>query len=74
LQAISLIADRLLEIHISDNDGYRDIHSIITDRTWWLPWIDRLPSGVPFVLESRLNRLSASDLSEYQRVYALLER
>jgi sugar phosphate isomerase/epimerase len=75
LQAISLIADRLLEIHISDNDGYQDIHSIITDRTWWLAWIDRLPSGVPFVLESRLNRLSAGDLqSEYQRIYALLER
>jgi sugar phosphate isomerase/epimerase len=74
LQAISLIADRLLEIHISDNDGYRDIHSMITDRTWWLPWIDRLPSGVPFVLESRLNRLSAGDLqSEYQRIYALME-
>jgi sugar phosphate isomerase/epimerase len=73
LQVIDQLADSLLEIHISDNDGDRDIHTAITDQTWWLPWRDRLPRLVPYVLETRLNHQSAQAVQrEYQRVQSYL--
>lgn len=53
-----------LEVHISDNDGRRDLHTAIGDRTWWLPFCDRLPQDVPFVLETRLNRRSAVEIRQ----------
>jgi sugar phosphate isomerase/epimerase len=55
LEVIRQLSDSLLEIHISDNDGDRDIHTAISDQTWWLPWRNLLPRSVPFVLETRLN-------------------
>jgi hypothetical protein len=62
-----------LEIHISDNDGFADQHRAISDRTWWLPWQHLWPAHVPYVLETRLNRMSAEALSqEYQRVQSYL--
>jgi sugar phosphate isomerase/epimerase len=73
LQVIDWLADRLLEIHVSDNDGERDVHTAITDQTWWLPWRDQLPKSVPYVLETRLNHRSAQALQiEYQRVQSYL--
>ena len=53
---------RILEVHISDNDGQRDLHSRITPNTWWMAWRDRIPKQVPWVLESRMNRWSADSL------------
>jgi sugar phosphate isomerase/epimerase len=73
LEVIDAIADHLLEIHISDNDGRRDLHSRITPQTWWLPWRDRLPSHVPYVLETRLNRQPVAHIrAEYERVRSIL--
>ncbi len=73
LRVIDRLADHLLEIHISDNDGERDVHAAITDRTWWLPWRDQLPQSAPYVLETRLNHRSAQALQlEYQRVQSYL--
>jgi sugar phosphate isomerase/epimerase len=73
LQVIDRLTDRLLEIHISDNDGERDIHTAITDQTWWLPWLDQLPKSVPYILEARLNHRSAQAIQiEYQRVQSYL--
>jgi sugar phosphate isomerase/epimerase len=73
LQVIELLRDRLLEIHVSDNDGLRDIHTTITDQTWWLPLRKQLPRSMPYVLESRLNRCSVLSLqAEYQRVQTYL--
>ena len=60
LQWLKLPSERLLEIHISDNDGRQDIHSRITPHTWWVSQITQFPPGVPIVLESRLNRLPVS--------------
>jgi sugar phosphate isomerase/epimerase len=72
-QWLRLPVDKLLEIHISDNDGRQDIHSQITDTTWWLSQISQFPSGVPLVLESRLNRLPMSVVQqEYERIAALI--
>jgi sugar phosphate isomerase/epimerase len=59
LQLLELAGNRLLEIHISDNDGYRDSHTAISDRTWWVPYAAKFPSNIPLVLESRMNRQSA---------------
>lgn len=53
---------RILEVHISDNDGQRDLHSRITPNTWWMPWRERIPKQVPWVLESRMNRWNADSL------------
>ncbi|MCP6759952.1 MAG: sugar phosphate isomerase/epimerase [Fischerella sp. CENA71] len=71
-QWLGLPPERLLEIHISDNDGRQDIHSRIKDTTWWIPHIAQFPTGVPVVLESRLNRLPISVVhQEYERICAL---
>jgi sugar phosphate isomerase/epimerase len=72
-QWLRLAADRLLEIHISDNDGRQDIHSRITSDTWWVSHMTHFPIGVPLVLESRLNRLPVSVVKqEYERISALI--
>jgi hypothetical protein len=73
LEVIDAIADHLLEIHISDNDGHLDLNSQITPQTWWLHWRDRLPTHVPYVLETRLNRQPAACIrAEYERVRSIL--
>lgn len=73
LRWLELLPERLLEIHISDNDGKRDIHSRITQKTWWVSQIDRFPTGVPIVLESRLNHLPVEVVQqEYNCIAALI--
>jgi sugar phosphate isomerase/epimerase len=74
LEAIALLGDSVLEIHISDNDGRRDLHTAINERTWWLPYLEILPTSVPYVLETRLVSLpSCHEIAiEYQRVVKLL--
>lgn len=73
-QWLGLPSERLLEIHISDNDGRQDIHSRITSNTWWVSHITQFPAGVPIVLESRLNRLPVSVVQqEYERIAALIK-
>jgi len=74
-QWLKLPPEQLLEIHISDNDGQRDIHSRITQQTWWVSQIAQFPMVVPFVLESRLNRLPVSVVQqEYDRIAALISK
>ena len=43
-QKLSLLQqpERLLEIHLSDNDGRRDSHTTIAAQTWWVPFISCL--------------------------------
>jgi sugar phosphate isomerase/epimerase len=74
LEAIYLLKDRLLEIHLSDNDGRRDLHTAISEKTWWLPHLELLPVSVPYVLETRLGSIRSfhSIANEYQRVVNLL--
>jgi sugar phosphate isomerase/epimerase len=73
LKWLKLPPERLLEIHISDNDGRQDIHSRITQKTWWVSHIAQFPIRVPIVLESRLNRLPVSVVQqEYSRITALI--
>ena len=74
LEAIDLLKDRLLEIHLSDNDGRRDLHTAISEKTWWLPHLKLLPVSVPYVLETRLGSILSfhSIANEYQRVVNLL--
>ncbi|MBR8837800.1 MAG: sugar phosphate isomerase/epimerase [Stigonema ocellatum SAG 48.90 = DSM 106950] len=72
-QWLELPPERLLEIHISDNDGRLDTHSPITQETWWVSQIAQFPTVVPFVLESRLNRLPVSVVQqEYHRIATLI--
>ena len=64
--------ERLLEVHVSDNDGKRDIHSRITNDTWWVPWRDRIPLSVPIMLENRCCNGSVNEMQQtYQEVLAL---
>ena len=55
LRLLELVPDRLLEIHVSDNDGHRDSHAPITQTTWWRPYVHTFPGHIPVVLESRMN-------------------
>lgn len=64
LRVLQIAQNRILEIHISDNDGYRDSHTIISDRTWWIPYITTFPTHVPIVLESRMNRQSVEQVQQ----------
>jgi hypothetical protein len=50
---------RAIEVHVSDNDGRRDTHAPVHERTWWWGKLAGVPAGVPVVLESRLNRPDA---------------
>jgi len=51
--------DRIVEVHVSSNDGRRDLHGVVDNATWGLDWaVARSCSGVPLVLESRLHRQS----------------
>lgn len=67
-EALPPTADRLLEIHISDNDSYRDSHTAITERTWWVPYVAMFPPNVPIVLESRMNRQSVEQVRQLLEV------
>jgi hypothetical protein len=64
LQVLQIAQNRILEIHISDNDGYRDTHKSIGDRTWWIPYTTTFPTHIPIVLESRMNRQSAEQVRQ----------
>jgi len=55
---------RLLEIHLSDNDGCRDSHTTITDHTWWVPYVAMFPPHVPLILESRMNHQSVEQVRQ----------
>ena len=72
LSLLNLPPERILEVHVSDNDGKRDIHSRITNDTWWVPWRDRIPPSVPIVLESRCCNGSINEMQQtYQEAFAL---
>jgi sugar phosphate isomerase/epimerase len=72
LQVLRLAANRILEIHVSDNDGERDNHTAITEETWWLPYRAELPLTVPIVLESRMNDQGVEQINQQvQRIQAL---
>ena len=75
LHLLGLAHNRLLEIHLSDNDGYRDSHATITDQTWWLPYVANFPPHLPIVLESRMNRQTPWQVqSQVAAVQASIER
>lgn len=49
---------RVTEIHLSDNDGRRDLHRPVTADTFGLGWArDRADDGIPVVLECRFHHL-----------------
>ncbi|MGG6269148.1 sugar phosphate isomerase/epimerase family protein [Leptolyngbya sp. AN03gr2] len=66
LHLFQIAQNRILEIHISDNDGLRDTHTAINEKTWWTPHVANFPSDVPIVLESRMNHQSSEQV--HQRV------
>jgi len=50
--------DRVVEVHLSANDGRRDLHFPIDENTYGLDWARaRLRAGTPVVLECYLHRL-----------------
>lgn len=54
--------DRIEEVHVSSNDGRRDLHHPVDGSTWGLDWaVARSAAGVPLVLESYLHRQSVDD-------------
>ncbi|MGG6270898.1 sugar phosphate isomerase/epimerase family protein [Leptolyngbya sp. AN03gr2] len=65
LQVLHRAGDRLLELHISDNDGIRDNHTQISDTTWWVPYVGRFPREVPIVLESRMNHYTPEQVRQH---------
>ncbi|MDX2239269.1 MAG: TIM barrel protein [Leptolyngbyaceae cyanobacterium bins.302] len=75
LQVLQIAQNRILEIHISDNDGYRDSHTAVSDRTWWLDYAAMFPPSVAIVLESRMNRQSVEQVKQLvETTQALIRR
>jgi hypothetical protein len=51
---------RVVEVHVSRNDGCRDAHLPVTPDTFGLAWaLARLRAGTPVILESYFHRLGA---------------
>ncbi len=74
LQLLQLARGRILEIHISDNDGERDTHTTITPKTWWVPYVADFPPSVQIVLESRMNHQSVEQVrQQVQHIQALFD-
>ena len=74
LHVMQLAPERILEIHISDNDGARDTHAAITPKTWWIPYMADFPPSVPIVLESRMNHQSVEQVrQQVQQIQALFD-
>ena len=74
LHLFQLARDRILEIHISDNDGLRDTHTAINEKTWWVSHIANFPSDVPIVLESRMNHQGVEQVRQrVQQTQALFD-
>lgn len=72
LQVLQSTNDRLLELHISDNDGIRDNHTQISETTWWVPDVAHVPINIPIVLESRMNGQTVEQVhQQVQRVQAI---
>ncbi|GAP97973.1 sugar phosphate isomerase/epimerase family protein [Leptolyngbya sp. NIES-2104] len=72
LQVLQSAKNRLLELHISDNDGIRDNHTQISETTWWLPYVAYAPIDIPIVLESRMNGQTVEQVhQQVQRVQAI---
>jgi sugar phosphate isomerase/epimerase len=75
LSLFELARNQLLEIHVSDNDGYRDSHTAVSDLTWWVPYVATFPPGVAIVLESRMNRQSVEQVKQQvEATQALIRR
>ena len=53
---------RVAEVHVSANDGRRDLHRQVTADSFWLGWArERYGDGVPVVCESYLQRISSDE-------------
>lgn len=62
--------DHVTEVHVSANDGVRDTHQPLTERTFGLEWARaKLRANTPVVIEGYMHRLS---LDERRRQIALL--
>ena len=54
--------DHIAEVHVSANDGRRDLHRPLTKDSWGLAWAQaRLDAGTPVILECYFHSLSAGD-------------
>lgn len=50
--------DRIAEVHVSANDGRRDLHAPLTETSFGLAWArERRAAGVPTILECYFHRL-----------------
>jgi sugar phosphate isomerase/epimerase len=55
LAAIAMARGRVLEVHVSGNDGRRDLHSALSTQCWWWPHRRELLAQHPVVLETRVD-------------------
>ncbi len=54
--------DKIVEVHVSANNGWHDSHQPLTERTFGLSWArERLASGTTMVLECYMHKLSVDD-------------
>lgn len=54
--------DRIAEVHVSANDGRRDLHRPLTATSFGLAWARaRLAAGTPVILECYFHRLSEAE-------------
>jgi hypothetical protein len=56
---------RVAELHVSDNDGRRDLHRPLTARSFGIGWArERAADGVPLVLECYMHKLSTDERAQ----------
>jgi sugar phosphate isomerase/epimerase len=64
LHVLEQFSERIMEIHISDNDGRRDLHTAFSERCWWWNYRSLLPANIPVVVETRVGDSSSSSLEQ----------
>ena len=57
--------DRIIEIHVSDNNGQRDQHRCLSSSSFGLEWArERAADGIPLILESYFHKISEGKRSQ----------
>jgi len=57
-----LDSERVVEVHVSENDGVKDSHTALTADCFGLAWAkDKARAGLPVVLESYFHKTSVDD-------------
>ncbi len=65
-----LAYEHIAEVHVSDNDGHKDLHRPLTEQSYLLDWVRaKMSTRFPVILECYMHRLSVRQrIEQVERV------